>query len=221
MYLLHGTPGQSSDWLSAGDVAHVMDVLIADELIRPMIVVAPDTNGKGPGGGDTECLDSTRGGSQVETYLTKVVVPWVDAHFLTRADWQHRVIGGMSSGGYAALDQGLRHPELFGAIIALEPYDNPGSGGRHMLSTSAEYVAHSPGRYLSTMTFTHPVPTFLSIGGRAHRSDFANTQRLAAQLQAQAQPMLFRSERGQGHTWTTARTAIPYGLAFVSDTMAP
>lgn len=60
----------------------------------------------------------------VETYLDDVVVPWIDAHYRTAADWQHRVIG---------------------AITALEPYDDPGSAGRMMLRTRAQYDAGAPG----------------------------------------------------------------------------
>jgi enterochelin esterase-like enzyme len=219
VYLLHGTPGTSADWMSGGDIAHVMDVLVAHHLVRPMIVVAPDANGIGQA--DTECLDSTRGGSQVETYLDRVVVPWVDAHYATAADWSHRAIGGMSSGGFCALDQGLRHPELYGAIIALEAYDNPGSGGRAMLATRAEVAAHSPGTYLPTMTFAHPVPVFLSAGGAARGGDASEATGLAAQLTARGQSVLYRIEPGQNHNWTMARTAIPYGLEFVSAALAP
>ena len=216
VYLVHGTPGQASDWFTGGDIARVMDVLIAERLVRPMIIVAPDVNGAGQA--DTECLNSTRGGSQVETYLTAVVVPWVDKNYATRADWSHRVIGGMSSGGFCALDQGLRHPELYGSIIALEPYDTPGSGGRAMLRTQAEYDAHSPRRYLPTMTFTHPVPTFLDIGSLGGGGETFRTER---QLRARGQTVLSRVEPNQSHDWTMARTGIPYGLIFASNTMTP
>jgi len=41
VHLIHGTPGTSADWMSGGDIAHVMDVLIGHLLVRPMIVVAP------------------------------------------------------------------------------------------------------------------------------------------------------------------------------------
>jgi len=218
VYLIHGSPGTSADWMSGGNIAHVMDVLIAHRLVRPMIVVAPDVNGVGRG--DTECLDSTRGGSQVETYLSQVVVPWVDGHYATAADWGDRAIGGMSSGGFCALDQGLRHPELYGAIVALEAYDNPGSGGRAMLATDAEIAAHSPGRYLPTMTFAHPVTVFLAAGGSARGGDASEAAGLAAQLTARGQSVLFRIEPAQFHTWTMARTAIPYGLVAVSDALA-
>jgi enterochelin esterase-like enzyme len=219
VYLIHGTPGTSADWMSGGDVAHVMDVLIAHHLVRPMIVVAPEVNGAGRL--DTECLDSTRGGSQVETYLNEVVVPWVDTHYATAADWSHRAIGGMSSGGFCALDQGLRHPELYGAIIALEAYDNPGSGGRAMLATSAEITAHSPGKNLPTMTFVHPVTVFIAAGAAARGGDASEAAGLAAQLTARGQSVLYRIEPGQFHTWTMARTAIPYGLTAVSAALAP
>lgn len=221
VYLVHGQPGISSDWITGGDIAHVMDVLIAHRLVQPMIVVAPNVNAGGIGGiaglGETECLDSSRGGPQVETYLDDVVVPWIDAHYRTAADWQHRVIGGMSAGGYCALDQGLRHPELYGAIIALEPYDNPGAGGRAMLSTQAEYDAHSPGTYLPSTAFQHPVPTFLDVGENGTGGDPGDMQAIAATLAARGQPLLFREEPGQRHTWTMARTGIPYGLVFVSQ----
>ena len=216
VYLLHGTPGQSADWFAAGDVASVMNVLIKEHLVRPMIIIAPDVNGHGQD--DTECLDSTHGGSKVESYLSTVVVPWVDAHYRTVADWPFRAIGGMSSGGFCALDQGLRHPELYGSIIALEPYDNPGAGGRAMLSTQAQYDARSPGYYLSMMTFVHPVATFLDIGSLGS-GDGSQTVRTAAQLNARGQEVYSRVEPGQGHNWTMARTGIPYGLVFVSQHM--
>ena len=217
VYLLHGTPGQSSDWSTGGDIAHVMDVLIAEALVRPMIIVAPEVNGAGQD--DSECLNSTRGGSQVETYLNDVVVPWTDANYATLADWQHRVIGGMSSGGFCALDQGLRHPELYGSIIALEPYGDPGSGGRAMLSTPAELAAHSPALYLPTMTFAHPVAAFLDVGGLGGGGPGSAVAPLVAQLRARGQDVLFRTEPHQTHNWTMARLGIPYGLVFVSEHM--
>lgn len=219
VYLLHGTPGSSADWFVAGGIAHVMDVLVERDLVQPMIVVAPDTRGEGIS--DTECLDSTRGGPQVETYLNDVVLPWVDANYRTAAHWRHRVIGGMSAGAFCALDQGLRHQELYGVVLALEAYETPGDGGRAMLATQAEFDARSPGAYVPSMDFAHPVPTFLDVGGRARGGDSGETQRLVAQLLARGQPVLFREEPGLGHTWTMARTGIPYGLVFASRNVPP
>ncbi len=215
--MIHGTPGRSSDWTSGGDMGHTMDVLIANGLLQPMIVVMPEVNGFGLGQRDTECLNSTRGGPQVETYLTSVVLPWVDAHYATAATWQSRAIGGMSLGAFCAVDQGLRHPELYGAIASIEGFDSPGDGGRDMLATDAEYAAHSPGVYLPTMTFRHPVPVFVGTAASGDANDRRSNETFAAELRARGQDVEYRSLANSYHTWTTARELLPYALIFVSN----
>jgi enterochelin esterase-like enzyme len=216
LIMIHGSPGRSSEWAVGGDLSHTMDVLIANGLIQPMIVVMPGVNGFGIDKYDTECLNSTLGGPQVETYLTSVVLPWVDAHYATAATWQSRAIGGMSAGAFCAVDQGLRHPELFAAIASIEGFDSPGDGGRDMLATDAEYAAHSPGIYVGTMTFTHPVPTFVGTAGRGDPDDRASNEQFAVALKARGQDVEYRSLANGYHTWTTARGLLPYALIFVS-----
>lgn len=216
VYLVHGTPGASGDWFAAGDVPHAMDVLLAHGLVRPMIVVGVDVNGTGPGAADTECLDSTTGGSQVETYLSQTVVPWVDARYRTAADWEHRIVGGFSAGGFCALDQGLRHPDLYGTILAIEPYGDPGAGGRAMLATDAEWDEHDVVSYAPTVPLPHDVALFVDIAGLDHGQPRRDGTAIAADLAARGQDVLQREEPGQRHTWTMARVAIPYGLVFAS-----
>jgi enterochelin esterase-like enzyme len=216
VYLVHGSPGASGDWFAAGDVAHAMDVLLAHGLVQPMIVVAVDVNGTGPGAADTECLDSTTGGSQVETYLSDTVVPWVDAQYRTAAVWAHRTIGGFSSGGFCALDQGLRHPELYGTILAIEPYGDPGAGGRAMLATQAEWDEHDVVSYAATVPLPHDVALFVDIAGLDHGQPRRDGTAIASDLAARGQDVLQREEPGQRHTWNMARAALPYGLVFAS-----
>lgn len=216
LIMIHGSPGMSVDWSVGGDLAHTMDVLIDEGLIQPMIVVMPEVNGYGSGQMDTECLDSTRGGPQVETYLTDVVVPWVDAHYATAATWQSRAIGGMSAGAFCGVDQGLRHQDLYGAIISIEGYDNPGSGGRAALATHAEFLAHSPGVYVDTMTFAHPVAAFFGTSGNGDADDRDDNEILAGKLRAHGQEVAYRSLPNGYHTWHTARTLLPYALVYVS-----
>ncbi|MBO9555927.1 alpha/beta hydrolase-fold protein [Cellulomonas sp.] len=216
VYLVHGSPGRSGDWFAAGQVPRVMDVLLAHHLVRPMIVIAPDVNGVGRGGRDTECLNSAHGGSQVETYLDDVLVPWVDAHYATRADWRHRTVGGFSSGAFCALDQGLRHPDLFGTILAIGPYGDPGSGGRTMLGGGAAWAAHAPSRYLPTVPLPHRIAVFLDSAGRMPDEE-TRARSLADLLVARGQDVESRTEPGAGHTWHMARAAAPFALVFASQ----
>jgi enterochelin esterase-like enzyme len=221
VYLIHGSPDEPSSWFAAGRVPRTMDVLIREGLVDPMIVVAPTVNGTGPGGLDTECLDSTKGGEQVETYLTTTVVEAIDTTYPTLTDREHRIIGGMSSGGFCALNVGLRHLDLYGTVLGIEPYGNPGPGPeRAMLSTQAEIDANTPTTYLPTMTFTHPLPVFLDSGEDAPQDALTTVRQIAADLEAQGQTVELREEPGQAHTWSMAAIALPYGLVFAHEQMA-
>jgi len=221
LLLIHGSPGRSSDWAIGGDVPHTMDVLIANGLIQPMIVVMPEVNGFDLGQRDTECLNSTTGGPQVETYLTATVLPWVDAHYATAATWESRAIGGMSAGAFCAVDQGLRHPSLYGAIISIEGYGDPGEDARGALATDAEFEAHSPGVYVDTMPFEHPVAVFVGTSGNGDADDRAANDALTASLEARGQPVESRNLADGYHTWHTARALLPYALLFISGHLGP
>jgi len=215
--LIHGSPGHSGDWFAAGDVGRVMDVLLAHGLVQPMVVASVDVNGIGTSGLDTECLDSTTGGAQTETYLTQVALPYLDAHYRTRADAANRAVGGFSSGGFCALDQGLRHPELFSTILALDPYADPGSGGRAMLATAQQFAAHDVGSYVRTVPLRQGTAVFLAVSGAAFGSHAAPVRAIANTLTARGADALVHVDHGQSHTWSMARETIPYALMFASQ----
>ncbi len=211
VYLIHGYPGTSADWFTAGRADEVLDAMIRTKAIPPVIVVSPDVNGGGIR--DGECLNSLNGGPQVESWLYEELVPWVDSSWLTQPDGQHRILGGMSAGGYCALDQGLRHPEVWGGIVALEGYGDPGkSTAMAMGYDEAAFEKVSPSHYIPTMTFPSKVPIFIDEGGL---EDTAPMRLVADALMKRAQPILFQIEAGQRHDWAMARTGMPYGLAYV------
>jgi S-formylglutathione hydrolase FrmB len=77
-----------------------------------MILVMPDCATRY---GGSQYLDSSATG-RYETHLVTELVPFVDRRFRTLPAREHRGILGKSSGGYGALVQGMRHPEVFGAV---------------------------------------------------------------------------------------------------------
>lgn len=220
VYLMHGSPGTPADWFAGGDAAATLDALIDAGSIQPVLVVAPDLDGTHST--DTECLDSTTGGPQVETYLLDVVVPYVDAHYATVADRSGRAVGGMSSGGFCAVDLGLHHQDVFSAIAAIEPYTEPGDGGRAMLATQAEFDRHDAAHYLPGLEFAHPMHVFVDIPGAARDTiSGRESAALVRMLEDAGQDVHVRTEPGQGHTWTTARLALPYALVDLVPDLAP
>lgn len=215
--MIHGSPGGSADWFGAGLPA-VLDSLITSGAVRPMIVVSPDMNGRDQS--EVTCVDSTRGGSQTETYLRDVVMPWVEDHYPVATGREYQAIGGMSAGAYCALDQGLRHSADTGTILAIMPYGNPGDAREAGLSTSDEVAAHSPSDYVGTVDLTDPTAVFLDYGTSEPDPEVPATARdLAERLEARGQPVELRTEPGLGHSWTTATTALPYALEFFEQQM--
>lgn len=218
VYLLHGFPGGSQDWLRAGRAADTLNLLIANRVLPPMIVVAPDVNGgRFRDGG---CLNAL-GGPQITTYLLRDVVGWVDTNLRTYATRSQRAVGGMSSGGYCALDIGLHATGQFGVILAFQPYGDPGMnalksvlGGRRDL-----FAAHSPSSYLPRMTFTQRPAIFMD-SGDANAAELRRVRDLYALVAQRRLDSTFRVEVGQAHTWIEARTGLPWGLLFAAQRFA-
>lgn len=212
IYLIHGSPGGPADWLESGDVESTMDALIDAHEIKPAIVVMPDASGSWTH--DSECLNQVRG-PQDATYLTHTVVRYVDAHFRTIRTRDGRLIGGMSSGGFCALNLGLEHLREYSAILAFEPFGDPGTNNiRRLLGGSVRLFRKvSPRLYIPHMRFTHRVTAFLDVGSSKGRA-IGRVLGLADQLHARGQIVDFRVEEGQGHNWHEAAAGLPYALLF-------
>ena len=212
VYLLHGYPSSARDWVRAGRPQQTADLLLAGHLIRPMILVFPSTTPSWSQ--DTECLNA-RTGPQVETYLTGPVVDTVDRTFRTLPDRAGRAIGGGSSGGYCALNLGLRHLDRFSVILAMQPYGDPGQNAARSLlgGDPASLRANSPSAYVPTMRFDRPVATLLSAATEDRQVAAAATT-LGAELANRGQYTALRVASGFGHTWRETRAELPYALAF-------
>ncbi len=126
LYLLHGSPGGPHDWLGAAHAAAISDALIAEQKMRPTILVFPDGNGSVIR--SSEWANSYDGRQMVENAIAYDLVTYVDTHFRTIASPAYRAIGGLSEGGYGAANIALHHPDIFGTAICLSGY----------------YVAHGP-----------------------------------------------------------------------------
>jgi enterochelin esterase family protein len=99
-----------SGWGEAVDQR--LDRLIASGDCPPVIMALPDCFTRL---GGSQYLDSSATGNY-ETHLCTELIPAVDDAFRTLPDPAHRGVMGKSSGGYGAIVQGMRHPELYGAI---------------------------------------------------------------------------------------------------------
>lgn len=104
LYLIHGQTYTDTQWDRLG-VPETADKLIRTGEVVPFIVVMPR---------DRVWLEPTEDnfGKAVEQAL----VPWIDAHYRTLPDRDHRAIGGLSRGAAWAVHIGLSHWDLFSAV---------------------------------------------------------------------------------------------------------
>lgn len=92
-----------------------LDLLIAAGRIKPLIAVLPDCLTRY---GGSQYINSSATGDY-EDYLTREIVPLVDATFSTLENKNSRAVTGASSGGYGALMLAMRHAEIFGLCASL------------------------------------------------------------------------------------------------------
>lgn len=118
VYCLTGFTGRGKMLLNDNaftpNLAERIDLLIAENKIKPMIVVMPDCFTYY---GGSQYINSTATGNY-EDYLTEEIVAFIDENFRTINDKNSRAVMGKSSGGYGALVCGLRHADKFGLICS-------------------------------------------------------------------------------------------------------
>ena len=120
LYLLHGSPGADHDWFTAGKADQSADTLIALGKIPELILILPDGNGLS--GATSEWGNSYDQQQLIETYVASDLVKYVDQKYRTLAQPSSRGIGGLSMGGFGALNIAVHHPEIFGTVISLGGY---------------------------------------------------------------------------------------------------
>ncbi|MEX1220270.1 MAG: alpha/beta hydrolase family protein [Solirubrobacterales bacterium] len=94
------------------------DSLGGEELTEdyPSILVSPDANS---GYWSDWYNAGSFGKPMYETFVIRQLIPLIDARFRTIANRSHRVIFGISMGGYGAMMLAARHPDLFAAAATL------------------------------------------------------------------------------------------------------
>ena len=121
LYLLHGFPGRPGAFLQTVRAGVVEDVLLAANRIRPLILVMPF--GSTGSFTDKEWANGVRKNEAWATFIARDVVHAVDARYRTIRRGGYRALGGLSEGGYGALNIGFHHPREFRVLESWSGYE--------------------------------------------------------------------------------------------------
>lgn len=124
LYLLHGSGGDEDAWADLGRTVQIMDNLIAEGKVKPMIVVMPNGvvwNDAAPGANDINMFQPTMTNSRSDS--TKEVedsfqdiISFIESTYRVIKDKNSRAVAGLSMGGRQSYALALSHPNTFGYI---------------------------------------------------------------------------------------------------------
>ena len=111
LYLLHGFPGRPLAFLLTVRMGVVEDELVAKHAAQPLILVMPF--GSTGTFTDKEWANGVGSGEGWATFVARDLVQAIDARYRTLAAPDARAIGGLSEGGYGAINIALHNPGEF------------------------------------------------------------------------------------------------------------
>jgi len=121
LYLLHGFPGRPLAFLLTVRMGVVEDELVAKHEAQPIILVMPF--GSTGTFTDKEWANGIGTYEGWRTFVSRDVVHAIDAHYRTIAASSGRGIGGLSEGGYGALNIAMHSPQEFSLVESWSGYE--------------------------------------------------------------------------------------------------
>jgi len=128
LYLLHGGDGDETVWMQFGRANLILDNLIAEKKVAPMIVVTPSAYAYPWDVGATS--DKQR--ADFEKDLVEDLIPFIQANYRASTDREQRALAGLSMGAGLTLAIGPKHLDLFSRLALFS-----GGGGQNPEQTLA------------------------------------------------------------------------------------
>lgn len=120
LYFYHGFGDTAWSALTQGRVPQIMDNLLAEKKIVPMLVVIPDTETDAEGiipedvpPAERRKAFYPRNALAADKELTQDIIPLIASRYAVKNDADSRALAGLSQGGYQTLVSGMRHLDSF------------------------------------------------------------------------------------------------------------
>jgi enterochelin esterase family protein len=134
LYLQHGMGDSQTTWTVHGKAHWILDNLLAQGRVKPMIVVMMDGHAASPGAGMAGFAGNT---ALFERDLFEDAMPLVEANYRAKTNAADRAIVGLSMGGEQALRIGLNHLDQFSWVGGFSAAVPPAEAIQTALNDSA------------------------------------------------------------------------------------
>jgi len=202
LYLLHGAGGDEEAWIELGRATQILDKLIAQGKVRPMIVVMPNGNviqDAAPGEGaqgfvkPAFMVPKTMDGTFELSFAD--IMDFVERSYRVKAKKEYRAVAGLSMGGYHSMHISRYYANTFDYVglfsAAILPNQNTTARAYQDIDAGLEKQMDDGYRLY-----------WIGIG----KTDFLyqNNLQYKAKLDAMGMPHTFRESEG-GHIWKNWR----------------
>ena len=175
LYLLAGNIHDEHKWDELG-MDEAANAAIGEGLAPPLLIVMPD--------GGWIANNTSGGPGSYESVVLDELIPHVEANYCASAQTADRAIGGLSRGGYWALEIAFRFPQLFASV------------GGHSAALLDSFAGPSINpQYTGLNNDLGRLRIYLDIGAEDYVR--ANTIKLHADMQAAGVPHEWHLNEGQ------------------------
>jgi enterochelin esterase-like enzyme len=213
LYLQHGAGEDETGWTKQGHANFILDNLIASRSSKPMLVVmangyarragVPPPSIAGKPFGSPEMMKAMQEmAAAFEDDVTQALIPFIDSHFRTLTDRDHRAMAGLSMGGMQTFQVTFDHLELFSYIGGFSGAAGPMVLGNQKLDPKTAFH----GALADPAAFAKRVHLlWIGVGTEEPERMKAGLERLHASLdEAKIKHVLYESP-GTSHEWQTWR----------------
>ncbi len=124
LYLLHGIGGDETEWVRFANPAVLLDNLIADGKVVPLLVVMPNGRAQKKDRAEGDIMASAPAFATFERDLIDDLIPAIEAKYAVDPRRERRALAGLSMGGGQALNFGLGQLETFAWVGAFSAAPN-------------------------------------------------------------------------------------------------
>ncbi|NMG18164.1 alpha/beta hydrolase [Brasilonema bromeliae] len=205
IFLLHGGNGNADHWFAKGDALTVLQQLYATGKLPPSIIITPDGNDKRGSSRywDPDYIDGPNG--KVSTAIGDELVKVVQNRYRTLTSPDFWAMGGLSSGGWGAMNVGLHNLNNFSILFSHSGYFQDKSGPQN-----------SPITYIKTISpqAKKRLRIYLDAGIEDTEVGLDESKKFNQILSTEKIYNIFHAFPG-GHTWNYWHEHLADSLTFV------
>ena len=191
LYLIHGGGDNDASWPGVGAAGWILDNLLAEGKMVPMIVVMPN--------GTIQTQDMMGEVPLFGEDMVRSIIPFVEANYRVKADQAHRAMAGLSMGGMETIETAFRHPELFSHVWVLSSSFSPGKQKEYVDAIRLKDIAPALNRNFKALYFTQGGPADIA---------YRNCQEALGYLKEAGVTYNYLENAQAGHSWATWRADL-------------